>query len=269
MSAATPPSATIAWMMALSSARAAKLRSTPQAAQVGLDPLLGNAAAAAHQGHPAERRERDGGAPERRVGGHQQEVVIVEQLFGRERPVREREAAEGDVDLAPAKQLHERAHVWPLVDLKMEVGIGLRESGGRSREYSHADTLERPHPHGSGAALRKALELSVGDPHASEHGLGMAQQQGRRGSEAGRPAAAGAVDQRLADETLERGDLMADRRLGVAELVGGSAEGSGDLDRLERGEVAQLHAHPPVCAHATKTTRAEAHAGLRMVKRGL
>ena len=50
------------------------------------------------------------------------------------------------------------------------------------------------------------------------------------------------------DDALEGGDLLADRRLGVAELEGGAAERARPGHRLERREVPHLDAEPVVGA---------------------
>jgi hypothetical protein len=49
------------------------------------------------------------------------------------------------------------------------------------------------------------------------------------------------IDQALADGPLERGDLLADGRLRVSETLRGAAKRALLGDRLERGEVADLH----------------------------
>ena len=58
------------------------------------------------------------------------------------------------------------------------------------------------------------------------------------------PRTAGALDERLADDPLERRDLLADGRLRVAEPLRGAAERALARDRVERGEVANLDAEP-------------------------
>ena len=87
-------------------------------------------------------------------------------------------------------------------------------------------------------------QVGGGGTDSGEDGPGVAQQHlpGRR--EPHRAAAAGALEQRRADDAFEGADLLADRRLGVAELFGGRAEGA----RLGHGhqgqEVPQLQAGP-------------------------
>ena len=56
--------------------------------------------------------------------------------------------------------------------------------------------------------------------------------------------AARALDEALPDGALERGDLLADRRLDVAEARRCTPKGPFARDRFERGEVAQLDPEP-------------------------
>ena len=60
---------------------------------------------------------------------------------------------------------------------------------------------------------------------------------------------AGPLDEPLADDPLERRDLLADRRLRVAESFGGAPERALLGDRPQRGEVAQLDAEPTIRFH--------------------
>ena len=72
----------------------------------------------------------------------------------------------------------------------------------------------------------------------------MAEEQRAGLGERDGPRAAGPLDERLADDPLERRDLLADRRLRVSEPVGGASEGSLARDCVERGEMANLDAEP-------------------------
>ena len=76
--------------------------------------------------------------------------------------------------------------------------------------------------------------------------LGVAEQQLAGLRHRDRPRPARAARQLLADDPLERGDLLADRRLRVAELLGGAPERAGPRHRLERREVPHLDAEPVV-----------------------
>ena len=96
-------------------------------------------------------------------------------------------------------------------------------------------------PSGRPSSLRR---LEAGDDR-----VGVAEEQGTgiRDAHAARPA--GALDELLADEALELGDLLADGRLGVAELARRAAEGQVPRDRLERRQMAELDPGPSITFH--------------------
>ena len=64
-----------------------------------------------------------------------------------------------------------------------------------------------------------------------------------------RPRPAGPLDELLADDPLERRDLLADRGLRVAEPLCGPAEGALRRDRLQGREVPQFDAKPTIRFH--------------------
>ena len=74
----------------------------------------------------------------------------------------------------------------------------------------------------------------------------VAEQKPTRLGQGDRPGPAGPLDQLLADDPLEGRDLLAHRRLGVAELEGGAAEGPGPGHRFERRQMPHLDAEPVV-----------------------
>jgi hypothetical protein len=65
--------------------------------------------------------------------------------------------------------------------------------------------------------------------------------------DAARPARA--LHELLADDALEGLDLLAHRRLGVAELLGSTPERALVGDRLEGGEMPQLDSEPSISTH--------------------
>ena len=91
-----------------------------------------------------------------------------------------------------------------------------------------------------GAALHLAM-LALGvEPGDDRLGVPEEQLAGlgeRDGSRSSRP-----LDERLADDLLERRDLLADGRLRVPEPLGGPSERALARDRVERSEVAHLDA---------------------------
>ena len=84
------------------------------------------------------------------------------------------------------------------------------------------------------------MQVGFGCPHRGGRPVGVAQETltcVRRGH---RPPATGAVQELHACRVLERRDLLADRRLGVAELGARSTERPGLDDGFESGEMADL-----------------------------
>jgi hypothetical protein len=74
--------------------------------------------------------------------------------------------------------------------------------------------------------------------------LGMAEEEGACLGQGDRARSARALDEPLVHGAFERGDLLADRRLGVAELEGGATERPGAGDGFESREMADLDAEP-------------------------
>ena len=64
-----------------------------------------------------------------------------------------------------------------------------------------------------------------------------------------RARAARALDQPQPDDPLERRDLLRDRRLRVAELLGGSPERPLVGNRLESDEMAKIESEPAISFH--------------------
>ena len=97
-----------------------------------------------------------------------------------------------------------------------------------------------------GLAGPQRRHVGAGGVEPVDDRLGVAQEQlaGLGHRDRARPARA--LDELLADDALECRDLLADRRLGVAELERGAAERAGAGHRLERREVAHLDAEPVV-----------------------
>ena len=64
-----------------------------------------------------------------------------------------------------------------------------------------------------------------------------------------RPRPSGPLDEALADDPLERRDLLADGRLRVAEPAGGAPEGVLRSERLQRRQMAHLDPEPAIRFH--------------------
>ena len=111
-------------------------------------------------------------------------------------------------------------------------------------DHARADALVRPDAQGPRLAGPERRHVRTRCIEPGDDGLRVTQQElagvGKRyGARAAWP-----FDEPLADDPLERPDLLADRRLGVAEPFGGTAKRLFAGDSLEGGEVAEFHAKP-------------------------
>ena len=98
-------------------------------------------------------------------------------------------------------------------------------------------------------AGRKGGEVGLGGLQARDDRLGVTEQDPARLGQRHRARPAGTLDQALADDALEGRDLLADRRLGVAELLGRAAEAALRRNRLEGGQMPQFDSKPSIRFH--------------------
>ena len=176
--------------------------------------------------------------------GHDEDVRVAHQLERLERAVGQRRAAEREIELAG-------------LDEGVEVGVGrrLREPELDSRPVRE----EAPHDAGEDARADRLVGADPERPRlaGAERGdvgprrveprddrLGVAEQEHPCLGERDRARTAGPLDERLADDALERRDLLADGRLGVAEPLGRATERPFARDCVEGGEVAHLDSEP-------------------------
>ena len=111
-------------------------------------------------------------------------------------------------------------------------------------EDLRADALVRADPQRAGLAGVERGEIGLRGLEARGDRVGVAEEQLARLGQRDGPRAARAVDQLLADDPLEHRDLLADRRLRVAELLGGAAERALLGDRLQGDQMAELEPEP-------------------------
>ena len=114
------------------------------------------------------------------------------------------------------------------------------------RQDLPADGLKRADAEGPGGAGRERREIGLRRLEARDDRFGVAEEQHARLGQRDRPRPAGPFDEPLADDSLERRDLLADGRLRVAEPVRGAAERPLLGDGLQRREVPELDAEPAV-----------------------
>ncbi len=102
------------------------------------------------------------------------------------------------------------------------------------------DALERADDDPPRLAGAQAGEVVVGPGEALEDGAGVVVEHPAHRGQLDRAGTAWPIEHGLADDALEGGDLLADRRLGEAEAARRPAEGAFVGHRLEGEEVADL-----------------------------
>jgi hypothetical protein len=86
---------------------------------------------------------------------------------------------------------------------------------------------------------------------ASQNGLGVAKEELSWFGKRNRPRSTWAMDEALADDPLQRGDLLAHRRLRVAKTIRRPMERALEGDRLKSSQMAQIDLQPMIsfCNH--------------------
>ena len=122
----------------------------------------------------------------------------------------------------------------------------LLEPAHHGGEDACADALvgaDAEHPCLAGAQRGHVRPSGVQPRHDR---LGVAEQQLAGLGQRHRPRAARPLEQTLPDRAFERGDLLAHRRLRIAQLGGGAPERALVGDRLEGRQMAQFDAEPTI-----------------------
>ena len=165
-------------------------------------------------------------------------------------PGREREDDEAEVDLTALDQAEELAVVGRLDERHVDLRPLRRGSDAKQRrEDARADALVRADPQRAGVAGAEGAQVGLGGTEAGRDPVGMREQElpasvSEIGLRAARP-----LDEALADDALEHCDLLADRRLRVAEPLRRAAERAFLGDGLERDQMPQLETHPFISLH--------------------
>ncbi len=117
---------------------------------------------------------------------------------------------------------------------------GSEETVHHLREDPLTRTLEDADAKRSRLALAERVEIGLGGRDPRRDCTGVGEQEGACLGEGDRLGAARPLDQPVADDPLERGDLLADRRLRIPESRRGLAERALARDRFQSQEVPQL-----------------------------
>ncbi len=132
--------------------------------------------------------------------------------------------------LGGALLAHADTHLRPL----------LAEAADEGGEEARADALVDADAQRPRGALGESGHVGAGGVELGDDPVGVAEQEEPGLGRLDAPGAAGTVEEPLADYAFELGDLLADRRLGIAELTRRAAERAGARDRFQRREVAQF-----------------------------
>ena len=207
------------WTTPFSSERKTKCGSRPVERELVDDDLRRAAVAEADQrllgdlaqrGHvPGPRR-----SPSRRRA--QEHVVVLEHEARLEPRVLERKLDEREVELATLDEVGEDAVGVGLAELDLDGRPGAREPAHHLRQDLGADALEDADVERTGLAGRERAEIGLGRLQPRDDRPRVAEEQPSRLGERNRARAARPLDQPLADDPLERRDLLADRRTGCS-----------------------------------------------------
>ena len=174
-----------------------------------------------HAGELAERR-RGVALRELGAGLHEQDVRVAQDLLRLERALGEGQVGEREVELAVLEQAQQVGGVGLLEDAHLDPGPVLLEAAEEAREDAGADALVDADAERAGGALGERGHVRLGGVELGDDRVGVAEEEAARVRQVDRPRAARAVDEPLPDGPLELGDLLAHRRLRVAELARGA-----------------------------------------------
>ena len=186
---------------------------------------------------------------ELRVGRDDQDVGVAQHLRRLERPFGQRQVGEREVELAVLEQAEQVGGVRLLVHLHVDARPLLAEAAEQCGEDARADALIDADPQRAGGTLGERGHVGLGGVELRDDRVGVAEEQTARVGEVDAAWAARPLDELLADDALELGDLLADRRLCVAELARSTAERAVPRDGVERHQMAQLDACPSITFH--------------------
>ena len=182
-------------------------------------------------------------------GLHEQHVRIGQHLLRLERSFGEGQVGKREVELAVLEQRQQVGGVGLLAHAHLDARPVVLEAAEEAGEDAGADALVDPDAQGARRPFRErghvrlcCVELRDDRVRvASEEPAGVGQVDGSR--------ATWAVDEALADVALELGDLLADGRLGIAELACRPAERARAPHGLEGREMPELDAEPSITFH--------------------
>ena len=133
-----------------------------------------------------------------------------------------------------------------LVHLHVDVRPLLAEAAEQRGEDARADALEDADAERPGRSFGERGHVCLGGVELRDDRVRVPEQELPGLGQRHGPRAARTLDEPLADDALEVRDLLADRRLGVAERARCLAERVRPPDGFERGQVAQFEAEESI-----------------------
>ena len=217
------------------------VRLDPARPQQRLDAV--GAAAVGDQGQPADlgQRRRTLALRERRARLRQEHIGIPDQLDVLEGALGRHER-EREVEAPALDHRQQLVLVGRLLQAHLDAGAELHEAPHGVRQDADRHALERPDAQGRRSALGECREIGLGRLELRGQARGVAEHALARIRRHDRPPAAGALEQTRSGRALERGDLQAHGRLGVAEPPAGLRERPRRRHGVERDEVPDLDA---------------------------
>src|ERR671936_844488 len=234
-----------------SSAQSSRAASTNAGvAKAALDLLRADAGPEADERQLADVAQRRRRRPlgERRPRLDEEHVRVADKQVGLDRLEREWQGDEGEIE-APVLDPLEEDVVLGLSQAHLDLRPRDREAAQELGEDARPHALEGADPERAGLAGRQRRHIGPGGAKAGDDRLGVADEGAPGLGQAARPGPAATLDQLLSDRALERRDLLAHGRLGIAERLRGAAERAVLRDRLKRRQMAEFNPEPAIRFH--------------------
>ena len=172
-------------------------------------------------------------------------IRVIEEAADLQQPCLVRaDVDEGDVDVAGLDGVDQAGGLPRFMQHDLDAGPLRAEGPEEAGQDLGANAWQCPYPQLALFACGERPQVGGGGADAGDDRPSVCQQHlsGRR--ELHRPPAAWALEERRAHDAFQHADLLAHRRLGVAQLLGGRTEGAGLDDRHQGQEVPHLQARP-------------------------
>ena len=147
---------------------------------------------------------------------------------------------EGDVELARDEAAVRLVLVVGLEDSDVDARVLGTQAPDDRGQQGGGHALKRAHADAADVAGEETLDLAADDVDPTDQLAAVGQHEPAERGERRRSGATGAVEKRCPDHPLEGGDLLADRRLRIAETARRAGERAFGGDGVEGHQVAQF-----------------------------